>query len=133
MPKPMTTIEITPLIGVSLVLVIIFLAASPLIMVPMDMAVQLPKAATTEAKSELNITISLTEHGELALNEDQIELHDLLIKLKAKLEHDPDRLVVIRADKNVKHKRILELLALVKKAGARHLALATEQRVRRSS
>ena len=130
MSKPMTNIEITPLIGVALILVIIFLATSPLIMAPVDMAIQLPKAATVEAKSELNITISMTEGGELALNEDKIDQGDLVTRLKTKLSDDPDRLVVIRADKNVKHKSVLTLLALVKKAGARNLAIATEQRSR---
>jgi biopolymer transport protein ExbD len=130
MSKPVTNIEITPLVGVALILVIVFIVTSPLIMAPVDMEISLPKAATTEAKSELNITISLTDEGELALNEDKIQQSELVAKLKSKLSDDPDRLVVIRADKNVKHKSILALLTMAKKAGAQNLALATEQRSR---
>ena len=131
MSKPLTNIEITPRVGVALILVIVFVVTAPLIMAPVDMAIELPKAATAEAKSELNITISLTDEDELALNEDKIAQSDLVNQLKTKLSEDPKRLVVIRADKSLKHRSILTVLTMAKKAGAQNLALATEQRSRR--
>lgn len=131
MPDPLNKIDITPLVGVALILVIIFIVTSPLIMAPIDMDIDLPDAATVEAKSEVNITISLTQQGHLALNEDKIDSNRLEQLLKEKLSEDPKRLVVIRADKNVVHKNILSLLSLVKKAGAQNIAIATEQRSRR--
>lgn len=131
MPKPVTKIDITPLVGVALILVIIFIVTTPLIMAPIDMDIDLPDAATVEAKSEVNITISLTQQGHLALNEDKIDSNRLEQLLKEKLSEGPKRLVVIRADKNVLHKNILSLLSLVKKAGAQNIAIATEQRSRR--
>ena len=123
-------IDITPLVGVALILVIVFIVTSPLIMAPMDMPVDLPKAATVEAKSETNITISMSEKGELAINEDHVQKGKLVSVLMGMLKETPNRLVVIRADKHIKHEMILDLLAQAKKAGAQHLALATIQRNR---
>ncbi len=132
MPKPVNKIDVTPLVGVALILVIIFIVTAPLIMAPIDMEIDLPKATTVEAKSEANITISFTKQRHLALNENKIHSNQLEPLLKEKLSEDPNRLVVIRADKNVLHKEILSLLSRVKKAGAQNIAIATMQRSRGS-
>jgi biopolymer transport protein ExbD len=50
--------------------------------------------------------------------------------LKNLVEKNPERLVVIRADKNVTHKQVLNLLSIAKKAGANRIAVATLQRNR---
>ncbi|MCA9732624.1 MAG: biopolymer transporter ExbD [Deferribacteres bacterium] len=126
-------IEITPLVGVALILVIVFMVTSPLIMAPMDMEVDLPKAATREAKSETNITISLSKTGVIALNEDKLPRQNLQGALQVRLKEHPERLVVIRADKNVRHAEILDLLTIAKNAGAQNVALATVQRNRSGS
>lgn len=126
-------IEITPLVGVALILVIVFMVTSPLIMAPMDMEVDLPKAATREAKSETNITISLSKTGVIALNEDKLPRQNLQSALQVRLKEHPERLVVIRADKNVRHAEILDLLTIAKNAGAQNVALATVQRNRSGS
>jgi len=128
--KPLDKIDITPLVGVALILVIIFVVTSPLILAPIDMELDLPKAATTQAKSEIKITISLAQDGELALNEDRIAEKDLESLLRQKISDDKNRLVVIRADRSTQHRKILSLLSLTKKAGAQNIALATRQRTR---
>lgn len=128
--KPLDKIDITPLVGVALILVIIFVVTSPLILAPVDMEIDLPKAATTQAKSEVKITISLTQDGEMALNEDRIAEKDLEKLLRQKMSEDKNRLVVIRADRSTRHRKILSLLSLTKKSGAQNIALATQQRTR---
>jgi biopolymer transport protein ExbD len=130
MLSPVSKIEITPLVGVALILVIVFMVTSPLMMTPVDMEIDLPKAKTVEAKSESNITISISYDYEIALNEDHIAFENLEAKLAELLAKNPDRLVVIRADKNLYHRAVLELLTIAKHAGARKLAIATLQRNR---
>ena len=51
-------------------------------------------------------------------------------ELKKIIEKNPERLVVIRADRNVKHKQILGLLSIAKESGATRIAIATLQRNR---
>ena len=131
MISPITKIDITPLIGVALILVIIFMVTSPLMMTSKDLDIELPRAKTVETKSQTNITISYSKERKLALNDKVISLYELQNELRNMISQDPDRLVVIRADKNVPHKKILELLSIAKKAGATHLALATLQRNQR--
>jgi len=128
--RPNDKINVIPLIDVCLTLVIIFMVTSPLMMVPTNLEIDLPKARTIEAKSESNITISISKDNIIALNESEIQLATLQLALSEMLKDHPDRLVVIRADKNVNHQWVLDLLTISKRAGATRLAVATLQRNR---
>jgi biopolymer transport protein ExbD len=123
-------IDITPLVGVALILVIVFMVTSPMMMSPVDMDIDLPKAKTIEARSQSNITISYSKDQYVALNETQVAMASLEVELRKIIEKYPERLVVIRADKQVTHKHVLRLLSIAKKAGAIRIAIATLQRNR---
>jgi biopolymer transport protein ExbD len=99
-------------------------------MTPSNLEVDLPKARTVEAKSESNITISFSSDKIIALNEKEIPIDQLTSKLSKMIEEHPDRLVVIRADKNLTHREVLDVLGIAKRAGATRLAVATLQRNR---
>lgn len=130
MLEPINKIEITPMVGVALILVIIFVVTSPLIISPADMDLQLPKAAATQSKSAPKVMITYSQDGRLAVNEEEIPRGLLKTKLKEELRTDKNKLIIIRADKHVKHRDILALLSAVKHSGARNIAIATEQRSR---
>ncbi len=123
-----SNLNLAPLVDIALVLVIIFMVTAPLLDVPSNLEVDLPKAATIEAKSQDNITISLGAGGETALNDKMLAPPQLAPALKKMVTDHPGRLVVIRADKNVSHRQILDLLGLAKKSGAQRIAIATVQR-----
>ena len=131
MNTPISKIDITPLVGVALILVIVFMVTSPLMVSSPDLDIDLPKAKTIETKSQTNITISISKENAIALNDKQVNFSILQSELSKMITKHPDRLVIIRADKKVKHDKILRLLNVAKKAGATHLALATLQRNRR--
>ncbi len=130
MLSPTSKIDITPLVGVALILVIVFMVTSPLMMTPVDLDIALPKAKTVEAKSETNVTISISHDNVLALNENEISFEGLEHELIKLLKKHPNRLVVIRADKNLYHRTVLDILSVAKHAGAKRLAIATLQRNR---
>jgi len=125
-----TNMQLAPLIDIALVLVIIFMVTAPMLDNQSGLSVDLPKAATIEAKSQDNVTITLTAADEVALNEDTIPLNKLEGELRKIVTKHPDRLVMIRADKQTTHKQTLELLGIAKRAGAKKLAIATLQRAR---
>jgi biopolymer transport protein ExbD len=132
MLNPIKKVEITPLVGVALILVIVFMVTSPLMMSKADLGIDLPKAKTVEAKSQSNITISISKENVLALNEKELQLGELQAELIQMLQEYPDRLVVIRADKHLTHRYVIELLSIAKRSGATRLAIATLQRNRRN-
>jgi len=128
--KIISNMQLAPLVDISLVLVIIFMVTAPILDSPGPLQVDLPKAATIEANSEDNLTITLTPSGQISLNEKTMPLRELESALREKVEKYPNRLVLIRADKQVMHQKVLELLGVAKKSGAKKIAIATVQRPR---
>src|ERR1039457_2335486 len=90
-------VNIIPVIDVSLVLLIILLATSPILNLP-GFEVKLPKAVTAESK-EKNISVSLSVKGEMAVNETTVNETTLIPALQKELQDNKkDFLVIIRAD-----------------------------------
>lgn len=118
-------VNIIPVIDVSLVLLIILLATSPILNLP-GFEVKLPKAVTAESK-EKNISVSLSLKGEMAVNEMQVDEVTLISALKKELKDKPEFLVIIRADQGVAYGKVERVMELVKQAGSRRIAIATQQ------
>jgi biopolymer transport protein ExbD len=129
-PKPeeitsLSGVNIIPVIDVSLVLLIILLATSPILNLP-GFEVKLPKALTAESK-ERNISISLSLKGDLAVNEARVDVNSLVPALQQQLADKKDFLVIIRADQGVAYGQVEQVMELAKKAGATRIAIATQQ------
>src|SRR5690349_3588587 len=123
--ESLSGINIIPVIDVSLVLLIILLATSPILNLP-GFEVKLPKAVTAESK-EKNISISLSVKGDLAVNEANVNLNTLAPQLQKELADKKDFLVIIRADQGVSYGQVEQVMDIAKRAGAERIAIATQQ------
>jgi biopolymer transport protein ExbD len=123
--KLLAAFNYTSLTDVVLQLLIFFLLSSSFVVAP-GIKVQVPKAVTGETGSEVSITISLTERGELFLNADRVTVQDLGHKLAGLLDKARDRIVVVRADKNVTLQNTVEVIDIAKSVGATRFMIATE-------
>jgi biopolymer transport protein ExbD len=123
-------INVTPIIDVALVLVIILLVTAPLLSVA-DLPVDLPQARTREAEDERNVSVTLASTGALAVDERPVVRETLRAALAARLAQpgNEDVLVVVRADSGAPYSAVRGLLEDARAAGAKHLAIATRQRV----
>ncbi len=123
-------INVTPIIDVALVLVIILLITAPMMAVN-DLDVKLPEAQTRGAENDVRITISLGSSGEIALDEKIVSLEAFPTLLRSRLAHEnEDMLIVIRADEDTPHHMVRSVLSQARAAGAKHLAIATRQKVK---
>jgi biopolymer transport protein ExbD len=121
-------INVTPLVDVCLVLVIIFMVTAPLLNDPV-IKVQLPKAHTKEGEEKEKITITLGKDGRMALEHKEFSSIDALEQeLKGRLAESDSKLVILRADADALHGRLVDLMAKAKDAGALSLTIATEQK-----
>ena len=124
--EPLAGVNIIPVIDVSLVLLIILLATSPILNQP-GFKLTLPKARTSESK-EKNITISLSIKDEMAVNESPAKTLDEVGPLVTKeLGNNKELMVIIRADEGVSYGKVQALMDVAKKAGAEKIAIATQQ------
>lgn len=124
---PITDINVTPLVDVSLVLVIIFMVTAPLFSQPV-MTVELPKAITDEGKEGENITITINPEDKIAINAKEVTQDEMKPELKLAIQKSADKLVVIRADKLTNHGIVIEVLDTAKELGAKTLVFATEHK-----
>jgi len=124
---PITAINVTPLVDVSLVLVIIFMVTAPLFSQPV-MTVELPKALTDEGKESENVTITINPDEKIAVNAKEVTEDELKGELKIKLQESADKVVIIRADKLTNHGIVIKVLDLAKELGAKSLVFATEHK-----
>lgn len=122
--EPITDINVTPLVDVSLVLVIIFMAVSPF-MLQAGLQVSESKAGAAAGKQSLegNIQITLTEDNKILVNGEEVTVSDLLSILKERIPKSKDGLVTVQAEKTNRVGQVVELLDIAKQAGAKKVAI----------
>ncbi|HSD34722.1 MAG TPA: protein TolR [Alphaproteobacteria bacterium] len=123
--RPMSEINVTPMVDVMLVLLIIFMVAAPLLTV--GVPVDLPKtsAATINDQDE-PLVISIDKEGKLYLQDTEIALESLVPRLNAITNNKPDTRVYVRGDRAIDYGRIMEVMGTVSAAGFTKVALIAE-------
>ena len=121
----LATFNYTSLTDVVMLLLIFFLLSSSFMAEP-GIRVQLPRAETGDQKTEQVLTITLTHKGKVYLNSAETTLERLQQEVSAALQNAPDRVVQIRADKEVTLQNTVRVIDLAKAAGAVRFMIATE-------
>ncbi len=115
-------INVTPLVDITLVLLIIFMVTAKMI-VSNSLLLDLPKAAKGETVQEV-FTIEVQSGGVLRVDGKAIEDDRKVVPLaKAALTKNKNLRAVIRADKSVSHGTVVRMLDLLKQAGVAKIAI----------
>jgi biopolymer transport protein ExbD len=117
-------INITPLTDIFLVLLIIFMITSSAI-IESGGKVNLPEVAKTETAPR-GIIVTLTPEREIYLNQKKVTADELEPALIAILSGSPDRVVILRGDRNVLLGEAMWVMSVIKKAGASEIAVAAQ-------
>jgi biopolymer transport protein ExbD len=117
-----TGINVTPLVDITLVLLIIFMVTTKIVLnqtVPLD----LPKAATGTSDVQTVFSIVLAADGRVMVDSNQVANDDAILPLAriAQTSH-PDLRAVIKADAAVTHGRVIHVLDLLKQAHVSKIA-----------
>lgn len=124
--KKKARIEIIPMIDTMFFLLVFFMIATLAMTIQRGMPVNLPTASSTTDKVKEEVLLTLTEDGTLYFNKEQITLDDLETRLLVVRESDPDPTVVINADKQISHGRVIEVMDHVRLSGISKMAIATK-------
>ena len=121
----MADINMTPFIDVMLVLLIIFMVAAPLL--TSGVSVDLPQTSASALNVEKKpVAVSLNDQGQLFVMDQPISDADLVPKLQAASQNDPEQRIYVRASKVVPYGRVAQIMASVTQAGFKKVALVTE-------
>lgn len=123
-PKIMAEINITPFTDVVLVLLIIFMIATPFIY-QSSMNVQLPQASKSEETTR-DMIVTINSRGEVFLDNIKMDLSTLKTKLSAAVRSKPNASVIINGDKNVRYDSVIQVMDVLTKAGVKNPGLGIE-------
>ena len=122
--RPMSEINMVPLIDVMLVLLVIFIITAPLI--APALRVELPPAAGAAAASPPSVLrVTLERDGRLYLDDAAIDAVQLAARLAAAAQRDARTELQLRADRGVPYGRVAELIELVQRAGLSRIGFIT--------
>jgi biopolymer transport protein ExbD len=111
-------INVTPFIDVILVLLIIFMVAAPLSTV--DLPIDLPSStANPQKKPDKPTYVSIKPDLTLAIGETPVKRIDLVNTLDAAAASNPERLVFLRADRQVPYGDLMDVLEILRKGNYR--------------
>lgn len=127
--RPMSEINMTPLIDVMLVLLVIFIVTAPLL--ASRLKLELPSAdATAAAGAGAVLSVSIDAQGRVFLGDEALPEAELRSHLEAAarqaVARDPATELQLRADRAVPYGRVAELIGWVQGAGLARIGLVTE-------
>jgi biopolymer transport protein TolR len=124
----MSDINVTPFVDVMLVLLIVFMVSAPLLTVGVPIDLPQSQAKTLPQNNE-PLSVSVTGDGKVFLQKDEIQLDDLIPKLKAIIEArggNQDETIFVRGDKKVDYGTMMRVMGRISGAGYHKVALITE-------
>jgi biopolymer transport protein ExbD len=124
--RMISQINITPLCDILLVLLIIFMVASTVI-VSQALKVELPKTKTSDGTSKSPAMLTLTRSGEIRWNGHQVSEEEIVRGLRVAVAADPKVELIVSADREVLHGRVVHFIDLAKQAGVLKFAINVER------
>jgi biopolymer transport protein TolR len=123
--RPMSEINVTPMVDVMLVLLVIFMVAAPLLTVgvPVDLP-QTQAPAINQPQEPLVITVNA--QGQMFIQNDAISDDQLVPRLQAITKSNPNADIYVRGDRQINYGRVMQIMGMVSAAGFDKVSLITE-------
>ena len=115
-------INITPFVDIVLVLLIIFMISTP-IMVQESLKISLPMAKTAKNYKHVTLQIYIQKNGSLLIANKKYKLTQLGKILQQVKKDDQQFDVIVSADKNVPHGKVIKVIDLIKQSGTLEVSI----------
>jgi biopolymer transport protein ExbD len=120
--EAITQINVVPMVDIMLVLLIIFMLTASFISTP-SVPVKVPKALTANPTAPASQALVLTFKGDIYYQNKKTDKAALTQDLREAAELNPNLRLVLSADAQVAHGKVVELLDLARQAGVTQIAL----------
>ena len=120
--EAITQINVVPMVDIMLVLLIIFMLTASFISTP-SVPVKVPKALTSNPTAPASQALVLTVKGDIYYQNRKIDKAALAQDLREAAALNPNLRLVLSADTQVTHGKVVELLDLARQAGVTQIAL----------
>ena len=118
-------INITPLTDVVLVLLVIFMIATPLL-IRSEIKVNLPRTAAADTAAQKTIVVTIDAAGNVYVDGSRVAMETLAPALSSTLKKRPNAPVIVMGDKDVRYDLVVRVLEIARTSGVGKLSLAVQ-------
>jgi len=119
------TVDITPLVDVVFLMLIFFLVTTTF-KISSSLKLELPSSKSHEQVEKVKeVVINIKASGSLFVGEEAVDDADLRRRILNASKGDPGIRVVLRADAEARHKRVVFVLDTLRQLGMNKVAIAT--------
>ncbi|MGR3275252.1 ExbD/TolR family protein [Acaryochloris marina NIES-2412] len=127
-PNPPAQINIVPMIDVIFAILSFFIIATLFLNRSDALPVNLPQAKTVKPQLSTKVTVTINAKGDLALNREPVQLNALEAEVKDLTETTEKVVVVIHADEQVGHGRVVTVMDRIRDIEGAKLAIAATKK-----
>lgn len=124
----MSEINVTPFVDVMLVLLIIFMVATPLMTPGIDVNLPESDASALPSVSEEPLTVTISADGRVAIQGREVARADLVVRLSAIVEQRESAQIYLRADGANSWAEVADVMGVLNGAGFTDIGLVTAPR-----
>mgnify|MGYP001169572578 FL=1 len=124
--RPVSAINVTPMVDVMLVLLIVFMVTAPLLTV--GVPINLPKVESQSLDAQREpLEITLNDSNEIYIGDEIIIFDELISKVRAVAGNNSDIRIFLRADSNINYGEVMQVLGALNTSGFLKIALVTKK------
>ena len=121
----MTDINITPFTDVVLVLLIVFMVATPALY-ESNLKVELPQGTTPADDTGKDVAVTIDAEGKIYLDDRSVSLEDLSRAMLEMTATGQETRVIVNGDRNVKYDAVIDVMDTLARAGVKNPGLGIE-------
>jgi len=121
----LSEINVTPFVDVMLVLLIIFMVTAPMMTQGLDVDLPKTKTVTNLPQNSENLVLTIKKDGSLHLDKYDVSMDDLPDQVR-RLITDQNKLLFLRADKEVPYGVVVQVMGVLKGAGVDKIGMVAE-------
>ena len=114
----------TILLDIAFILIAFYLVVSPVILKP-GIQIELPAAVFNGGVVLGGDVVSITRDEQIYFDDEQIDLDRLVEHLIVRVNKEPQLVLIIEADRQVSHGRLVDVWSAAQAAGVQSISLAT--------
>ena len=123
--KPMSNINVTPLVDVMLVLLIVFMITAPMLTVGVQ--VDLPQTKANQLNSDADpLIITMNKNREIFIQDTVVSAGDLIPRLKAISKVNSKTRIFVRGDNILPYGEVIAIMGKIQSAGYEKVALVAK-------
>lgn len=118
---------IIPMIDIIFFLMVFFLFSTLQMVYQKSMPVSLPIASSSHQEAPKPVAITITSEGTISIGDTVVQIDEIKSRVE-QLADKSETPVILRADENVEHGKVVKIMDEIKSAGVTKLSIATQEK-----